>query len=41
LGEHGAIDLLGIIGYYTMLSFVMNGARTPTPVNAKMPLPSI
>jgi 4-carboxymuconolactone decarboxylase len=41
LGEHGAIDLLGIIGYYTMLSFVMNGARTPTPVNAKMPLPKI
>jgi 4-carboxymuconolactone decarboxylase len=30
-GEQGAVDLLGISGYYTMLSMVMNGARTPVP----------
>lgn len=39
LGEQGAVDLLGIVGYYTMLSVVMNGARTPAPSGAKMPLP--
>ena len=41
LGEHGAVDLLGIVGYYTMLSVVMNGARTPAPAGAKMPLPTL
>jgi 4-carboxymuconolactone decarboxylase len=41
LGEHGAVDLLGIVGYYTMLSVVMNGARTPAPLGAKMPLPTL
>ncbi len=30
-GEQGVMDLLGIVGYYTFLSFVMNGARTPAP----------
>jgi 4-carboxymuconolactone decarboxylase len=30
-GEQGAIDLLGIVGYYTLLAFVMNGAQTPAP----------
>ncbi len=39
LGEQGVVDLLGIIGYYTMLSVVMNGARTPAPTNPTMPLP--
>jgi 4-carboxymuconolactone decarboxylase len=28
-GEQGVVDLLGIAGYYTLLSFVMNGAQTP------------
>jgi 4-carboxymuconolactone decarboxylase len=41
LGEHGAVDLLGIVGYYTMLSVLMNGARTPAPAGAKMPLPKL
>lgn len=41
LGEQGVVDLLGIIGYYTMLSVVMNGARTPAPANAAMPLPPL
>ncbi len=41
LGEQGVVDLLGIIGYYTMLSVVMNGARTPAPANAAMRLPQL
>jgi len=40
-GEHGAVDLLGIVGYYTMLSVLMNGACTPAPAGAKMPLPQL
>lgn len=31
LGETGVVDLSGIVGYYTMLSIVMNAARTPPP----------
>ncbi|MBP7567217.1 MAG: carboxymuconolactone decarboxylase family protein [Burkholderiaceae bacterium] len=38
LGEQGVIDLLGIAGYYTMLSFVMTGARTPPPPGLDMRL---
>ncbi len=30
-GEKGVIDLLGINGYYTFLSMVMNGAQTAYP----------
>jgi 4-carboxymuconolactone decarboxylase len=41
LGEQGAVDLLGIVGYYTMLSVLMNGACTPAPAGAKMPLPQL
>jgi len=33
-GEQGVIDAAGIIGYYTMLSMVMNTARTPLPAGA-------
>ncbi len=40
-GEQGVVDLLGIVGYYTMLSVVMNGARTPAPIHTSMPLPSL
>jgi len=39
LGEQGAVDLLGIIGYYSMLSVVMNGAQTPAPAHLPMRLP--
>src|SRR5437773_240484 len=34
VGEQGVIDALGIVGYYTMLSIVMNTARTPLPAGA-------
>jgi len=33
-GERGAVDLLGIAGYYSFLSMVMNGARTAVPATA-------
>ena len=42
-GETGVVDLLGICGYYTLLSMVMNAARTPAPsavVPRLAPLPS-
>ena len=34
VGERGVIDALGIVGYYTMLSIVMNTTRTPLPAGA-------
>jgi 4-carboxymuconolactone decarboxylase len=39
LGEQGVVDLLGIVGYYTMLSIVMNAAQTPPPSDRPMRLP--
>ena len=30
-GEHGVIDMLGVLGYFTTVSMVMNVARTPPP----------
>lgn len=37
-GEKGVVDLLGINGYYTFLSMVMNGARTPALPSSVAPL---
>ena len=34
-GEQGVIDALGITGYYTFLSMVMNTTRTPLAAGAK------
>jgi len=31
LGERGVIDLLGLVGYFTTVSMVMNVAHTPPP----------
>jgi 4-carboxymuconolactone decarboxylase len=41
LGEQGVVDLIGISGYYTFLSMLMNAARTPVPAgtDARWPLP--
>lgn len=38
LGEQGVVDLMGVVGYYTMLSIVMNGAQTPPPSDRPMRL---
>jgi len=38
-GEQGAVDLIGINGYYALLSMVMNASRTPVPRTSAAPLP--
>jgi 4-carboxymuconolactone decarboxylase len=40
-GEQGTVDLVGINGYYTLLSMVMNCAQTPAPQTATPPLPPL
>ena len=35
LGERGLIDLLGLVGYFTTVSMVMNVAHTPPPRDTK------
>ena len=40
-GEQGVIDLIGVNGYYTFLSMVMNSARTTVPPSSAAPLPSL
>ena len=37
-GEHGVIDMLGIVGYYGLLAMVMNAVRTPVVNGSPMPL---
>ena len=39
-GERGAVDLLGISGYYTLVSMVLNVDRAPLPADA-IPLPEL
>ncbi len=34
-GEAGVVDLVGIIGYYSLLAMLMNVARTPLPPGEK------
>jgi 4-carboxymuconolactone decarboxylase len=41
LGEQGVMDLVAIVGYYTLLSMVMNAARTPVPPSSATPLPPL
>lgn len=42
-GEHGVVDMLGLLGYFTTVSMVMNVAHTPPPqdgsVTALQPFP--
>lgn len=37
-GERGAIDLVGTVGYYTIVSFVLNVDRYPLPEGEEPPL---
>ena len=37
-GEQGVVDLIGLTGYYTFLSMLMNAARTPAPASDAPPL---
>ena len=40
-GEQGTVDLVGITGYYSLLSMVMNAAHTPAPPSTAAPLPEL
>ena len=39
-GEHGVVDLCGLLGYYSYLAMLMNAARTPAPASDAPPLGS-
>lgn len=38
LGERGVIDLVGLVGYFTTVSLVLNVAHTPAGETATLPL---
>ena len=40
-GEQGAIDLIALTGYYTMLAMLLNVAQEPLPDGAAPPLPPL
>jgi 4-carboxymuconolactone decarboxylase len=40
-GERGVVDLIGISGYYTMVSMVLNVDRHPLPGGVSAPLPPL
>ncbi len=37
LGERGVMDLIGVTGYYTLVSMVLNVAEVPLPAGAAAP----
>ncbi len=38
-GEQGVMDLVGTVGYYSLLAMVMNAAQTPAPATgASLPI---
>ena len=40
-GERGVIDLIGVSGYYTLVSMVLNVDRQPLPEGTPPPLPEL
>lgn len=40
-GEQGVMDLIGVNGYYSLVSMVLNVDRTPIPGGGKLPLPEL
>ncbi|MBV8753721.1 MAG: hypothetical protein JO328_12755 [Hyphomicrobiales bacterium] len=40
-GERGAIDIIGVMGYYSLVSMVLNVDRVPIPEGGKLPLASL
>ena len=40
-GEHGVMDLVAVNGYYSLLSMVMNAARTEVPASTAPRLPEL
>ena len=39
LGEQGVVETVSLVGYYTMISMILNTARTPLPDGAEPALP--
>ena len=39
-GEQGIVETVSLMGYYTMISMVLNTARTPLPAGVKPALPA-
>jgi 4-carboxymuconolactone decarboxylase len=37
-GEQGIVEAVSLMGYYTMISMVLNTARTPLPAGAPLAL---
>jgi len=37
LGEQGVVDLIGLSGYYTLVSMVLNVAEIPLPAGVPSP----
>jgi len=40
-GERGAIDLIGVMSYYSLVSMVLNVDRVPIPEGGKLPLAAL
>jgi 4-carboxymuconolactone decarboxylase len=40
-GERGVVDLIGVSGYYTLVSMVLNVDRAPLPEGVPAPLPPL
>jgi 4-carboxymuconolactone decarboxylase len=40
-GERGAIDLVGVMGYYSLVAMVLNVDRVPIPEGGKPPLAAL
>jgi 4-carboxymuconolactone decarboxylase len=38
-GERGVVDLIGVSGYYTLVSMVLNVDKQPLPAGTPLPLP--
>jgi 4-carboxymuconolactone decarboxylase len=38
-GERGAVEILGISGYYVLVSMVLNAAKVELPAGAALPFP--
>jgi 4-carboxymuconolactone decarboxylase len=41
LGEVGIVDLIGVNGYYDLVSMTLNTARVATPADGALPLPDL
>jgi 4-carboxymuconolactone decarboxylase len=40
LGQTGVIDLVGILGYYGLISMTINAFEVPLPAGAQDPFPN-